>query len=161
MKALVVYDSFFGNTEKVAQAIGAALAAHGDVEILRAGDLKPEDLVDLTVLAVGSPTRQFRPSGATSEFLKGIPKQGLNGVKVAAFDTRFTEQEIKGTSGVLAFFVGIFGYAAEPISKKLEKKGGDVVMPPEGFYVDGVEGPLQEGELERAAEWAVQILAGH
>jgi hypothetical protein len=62
-------------------------------------------------------------------------------------------------SSVLPFFVRMFGYAAKPISDKLEGKGGEVVMPPEGFYVEGVEGPLQEGELERAADWARQIIA--
>ena len=55
--------------------------------------------------------------------------------------------------------VNVFGYAAEPIGDKLEGKGGEPVISPEGFYVDGTEGPLTEGELERAADWARHILA--
>jgi hypothetical protein len=58
----------------------------------------------------------------------------------------------------LSKLVNVFGYAAKPISDRLEKKGGELVVSPEGFYVDGTEGPLTEGELERAADWARQIL---
>ena len=57
------------------------------------------------------------------------------------------------------FFVRLFGYAAKPIADRLQKRGGVLVVPPEGFYVEGTEGPLQEGELERASEWARRIVA--
>ena len=56
-------------------------------------------------------------------------------------------------------FVKLFGYAAEPIAARLEKKGGELAVPPEPFYVGGTEGPLLEGELERAEDWARQIAA--
>ena len=158
MKALVVYDSVFGNTGKIAQAIGNALGSQEHVEIVQVSDVKPEQLAGLTLLIVGSPTRQFSPTGATTSFLKSIPKNGLEGVKVAAFDTRFTVSEIEKVR-ILAFFVRIFGYAAKPIADRLEKKGGELVIPPEGFYVGDTEGPLLEGELERAANWAKQIIA--
>ena len=46
-------------------------------------------------------------------------------------------------------FVKIFGYAAKPIADRLTKKGGNLAVPAEGFYVGGTEGPLLEGELER------------
>jgi flavodoxin len=155
---MVVYDSQFGNTGQIAQAIGDTLGSQDDVEIIRVSDVGPEQLAGLGLLIVGSPTQKFRPTAATTNLLKGIPKSGLKGVKVAAFDTRFTMSEIEKSS-VLPFFVRMFGYAAKLISDKLEGKGGEVVMPPEGFYVEGVEGPLQEGELERAADWARQIIA--
>jgi len=57
-------------------------------------------------------------------------------------------------SSVLRFIVKTGGYAAKSIANRLKKKGGDLIMPPEGFLVTGEEGPLQEGELERAADWA-------
>ena len=60
---------------------------------------------------------------------------------------------------ILAFLVRLFGYAAEPIADRLQKKGGVLAVPPEAFYVSETEGPLLEGELERAGEWAKQILA--
>jgi flavodoxin len=158
MKALVVYDSFFGNTEQIAQAIGHALGSPEDVEIVRVSNVKPEQLTGLKLLIVGSPTRGFRPTPAISNLLKSIPKNGLKGAKVAAFDTRFTVSEIEKVR-ILAFFVRIFGYAAKPIADRLEKKGGELAIPPEGFYVGDTEGPLLEGELERAADWAKQIIA--
>ena len=158
MKALVIYDSVFGNTEQIAQAIGNALGSQEDVEILRVSNVKLEQLTGLKLLIVGSPTRQFRPTAAINNLLKRIPKNGLKGVKVAAFDTRFTMSAIE-KSPVLPFFVRLFGYAAKPISDRLKKKGGELIIPPEGFFVEGVEGPLKEGELERAADWAKQIIA--
>jgi flavodoxin len=158
MKAMVVYDSQFGNTEMVARAIGEALAAQVDVEVVRVGDARPERLDGVALLVVGSPTQRFSPLPATTDFLKSIPQGSLQGVKVAAFDTRLTEDEVNRVR-ILAFFVRIFGYAARPIADRLQKKGGELAVPPEGFYVAGTEGPLLEGELERAAGWARQILA--
>ena len=158
MKAMVAYDSAYGNTEQVARAIGDALGPQEDVETLRVGEVTPERLTGVSLLVVGCPTQKFSPTGATTHLLKSIPKDGLKGVKVAAFDTRFTEAEIEKVK-ILAFIVRIFGYAAEPIADRLKKKGGELAVPPEAFYVSGTEGPLLEGELERAGEWAKQIVA--
>jgi len=158
MKALVVYDSAYGNTAKIAQAIGDALGAQADVETLKVSDANPGQLTSADLLVVGSPTQKFRPTGAITKLLKSVPAGGLTGVKVAAFDTRFTESEINKVR-VLAFFVRIFGYAAKPIGDRLVKAGGQLVIPPEGFYVGDTEGPLLEDELERAADWARKILA--
>jgi flavodoxin len=158
MKALVVYDSEFGNTEIVARAIGEVLGSEGEVEVRRVSDVQPEGFEGLDVLVVGSPTQQFNPTKATSSFLKGIPRNDLSGIKVAAFDTRLTVEEIEETA-ILAFFVRIFGYAAKPIGNALKKKGGELAIPPEGFLVKGMKGPLVEGELERAEAWAREIIA--
>ena len=158
MNAMVVYDSAFGNTEEVAQAIGRALGPLGEVEVVRVGEVKPAHFAGLSLLVVGSPTQKFRPLPAISNWLKGIPSRGLDGVKVAAFDTRIPQSKIDEV-GILAFFVKIFGYAAKPIADRLVKKGGRLVVAPEGFYVGDTTGPLLEGELERAAEWARQIAA--
>ncbi len=122
MKTLIVYDSFFGNTEQVARAIGDTLGAQSEVTVLQVGDVIPEHLTGLTLLIVGSPTRAFSPSPATKEFLAHIPRQSLRGVKVAAFDTRVALSDVN--SRVLSVFVRIFGYAAQPIANQLVKKGG-------------------------------------
>jgi flavodoxin len=156
VNAMVVYDSMYGNTGKVAEAIASALGSPEDVQLRKVDEARAEQLAGVTLLIVGSPTQKFSPTGATTRLLKSIPNNGLQGVKVAAFDTRFTESEI-GSNRILAFFVSIFGYAAEPIAERLKKKGGDLVVPPEGFYVGGTEGPLLEGELERATAWAQEI----
>jgi flavodoxin I len=152
VKALVVYDSVYGNTEKVAQAMATAL----ECEAHRVATVTPEQLTGLDVLIVGSPTQAFQPLKPVKAFLKGIPAGKLNGIKVAAFDTRMDVKKVG--NAVLTVFAKLFGYAAEPIGKQLVKKGGIQAVPPEGFLVEGSEGPLQEGELERAAEWAKRVL---
>jgi flavodoxin len=158
MKALVVYETFFGNTERIARAIGEGLGSPEEVQVRQVGDVKPEQLVQLTLLVVGSPTRAFRPTPATKAFLRAIPQGALQGVRAAAFDTRIDTGDIK--SSALRFMVNLFGYAAKPIAKRLGKKGAQLVAPGEGFCVAESEGPLKEGELERAAAWARQIAAG-
>ena len=156
MKALIIYDSVYGNTEKVAQAISNELGSPGEVTVLRVGDVKPEHLVNLDLLIVGSPTQAFNTTAAIKKLVASIPRQGLKGVRVAAFDTRISIDDFN--SRILPPMVKIFGYAAKPIADRLEKKGGELVIPPEGFFVAGTEGPLKEGELERAATWAQQIM---
>ena len=155
VKTLVIYDSVYGNTEKIARAIGGALGAPDEVKVLRVGEVQPEDLAGVDLLVVGSPTQKFRPLPAASALLKGLPAQGLKGVRVAAFDTRLEMDDSQ--PAVLRFFEKIFGYAAEPLADGLKKKGARLVVPPEGFIVKGVEGPLKDGELERAAEWGRKI----
>lgn len=156
MKVLIVYDSVFGNTEQVARAISKALGSTASAETLRVGDVKPEHLSGLGLLIVGSPTRGFRPTKPITGFLNGIPTDGLKGVKVAAFDTRISTADVR--SRFLNVMVKLFGYAAKPIADGLEKKGGLLAAPPEGFFVKDTEGPLKEGELERAAAWAKRLV---
>jgi flavodoxin I len=153
MKALVVYDSVFGNTEQIAQAIGNAFGSQADVATVQVSSVKPEHLAGLELLVVGSPTRGFRPTEAITNFLKNT---SINGIKVAAFDTRFSEDDVE--SFALRLLIRLGGYAAKRIANRLKKSGGELIAPPEGFFVKDTEGPLKEGELERAADWARQIL---
>ncbi|MGD2103951.1 MAG: flavodoxin domain-containing protein [Anaerolineae bacterium] len=156
---MVVYDSVHGNTEQVAGAVAEALAgafgAPEAVEASRVTEAEPEQLEGLDILVVGAPTHAFRPSPATRTFLRSIPGRSLDGVRVAAFDTRLAVEDVN--SAVLTFLVRLFGYAAKPIADSLSNKGGDLVLPPEGFIVMDTEGPLREGELERAAGWAQEL----
>lgn len=161
MNGLILYDSMYGNTENIAQAIGGTFGPQDDIAMLRVGDVKPDHFTGLNLLIVGSPTQRFRPTIAISNLLKGIPQNSLKGVKVAAFDTRLTWSEISKTP-VLAFFVKLSGdnaYAARSMTNSLKKKGGELIVPPEGFFVEGMKGPLIQGELERAAVWAKRIIA--
>ena len=155
MKARIVYDSVFGNTEKVAQAMGDALASRMDAAVFKVGEIDPDQVTDAQILIVGSPTRAFSPTPNTRSFLKQIPGNGLEGVMVAAFDTRVSLDDVD--SAILNVFVKLFGYAAKPIAKRLQRRGGNLVLEPEGFIVNGTEGPMKEGELERAAAWARQV----
>jgi len=76
---------------------------------------------------------------------------------VAAFDTRFKADELD--SAGLRFVAKTGGYAAKCIASQLKKAGGNLVVPPEGFYVEDTEGPLKAGEFERARNWVIQLLA--
>ena len=140
-----------------ARAVGDALAAHADVQTLRVGDVKPEHLTGLSLLIVGSPTRAFSASPATKAWLKALVPNSLSGVKVTAFDTRADMNDVN--SRALTAFVKLFGYAAEPIAAGLTKRGGMLVIPAEGFFIKDKEGPLKDGEIERATAWGRQIAA--
>ena len=144
MKVLIVYDSVYGNTEKIAKAIGGAIT--GEVKVLRAGDVNASALESVDFLIVGSPTQGGRPTPAIQDFLSKLSEPTIKGISVAAFDTRFSTR-----------WVGIFGYAAGKIGVNLKEKGGNLAASPEGFFVEGTKGPLKEGELERAASWAKEI----
>jgi flavodoxin len=88
MNILIVFDSFFGNTEKIAKAIGAALQSTHDVTVVRA-DIASEQLVQKAdAVIVGSPTLRWQATEATMEFLKNLPEGCLQGRRTAAFDTR-------------------------------------------------------------------------
>jgi len=145
MKTLVVYDSVHGNTEKIARAIGDAIT--GEVKVLRVGEVSSSELETFDLLIVGSPTHGGRPTQAIRDFLNEAPVSAIEGTNVAAFDTRVTSRLAR-----------IFGYAAGRIAGSLKRKGGNLIASPEGFFVKGTEGPLKEGEIERAAGWAKEIV---
>ena len=155
MKALVVYDSFFGNTEKIAKAIGGALGDSKDVTVSKVNEADAGMLKGVNLLVAGSPTRAFSPTPAIRAFIAKLPANSLAGVKVSAFDTRIKIDE--KTPGILRFFAGIFGYADKALLRGLLRKGGVQALPSEGFFVLGSEGPLAEGELERAAAWGKKL----
>ncbi len=158
MKALIIYDSVWGNTEKIARAIaeGAGAAAGGaEVRVLKAAEAKPEDFAGKDLVIVGSATQKFG-SLPTMRMLAGkIPAGALKGARVAAFDTRL--DVAKTQSRLLKVLAGLFGYSAEKLGKALVRKGGVQAAKPEGFFVDGTQGPLSAGELERAAAWGRKI----
>ena len=148
MKTLVIYDSVFGNTQKLAEA----MAGMPDTQAVKVADLKLEALAGIGLLIMGSPTRGFKPTPALVEWLKNLPDNALNGVMAAAFDSRISEDKDK--SKALRFMMKKFGYAGSDIEKGLKKKGAAVISPAEGFFVDESEGPLSEGEEARAVAWA-------
>ena len=152
METLIVYDSFFGNTEQIARMVAGAIDGS---KALRVSKVKPPDMESIDLLIVGSPTRGFMASEAIQVFIKDIPDNTLKGMKVTAFDTRLPAGEVgKG----LRLLMKVGGYAAPRIVQVLKKKGGTLIAPPEGFFVKDREGPLKEGELERAASWANGIV---
>ena len=152
MKACVIYDSMYGNTQKIAQAIGEGLT--GEVKVVRIGEADQSELKTCDLLILGSPVHGGRATPALDTFIKQLPANSLEGISVAAFDTRF-ESEEQGVG--LRLLMSVIRYAAQRIAKALEKKGGVLVAEPEGFIVENKEGPLKQGELERATKWASQL----
>lgn len=140
MKVLIIYDSKFGNTEKVARAMGEAL----DGQVVVVQDVKPDEVNVFDLVIIGSPTHGGFPTEGIHELVKD--KAALAGLKTAAFDTR-TDRTI-------------FGYAAPKIARNLEKNRANLLASPEGFFVEGKKGPLREGELGRAAAWAKKVAEG-
>jgi len=106
-------------------------------------------LRDVDLLFIGAPTQGGRPTQPVQDFLKKIPESDIKNINIATFDTRIS-----------AKWVGIFGYAAGRIAKALKKKGAALVSDPAPFFVLGKEGPLKDGELERAAAWAREVISG-
>ena len=70
MKAVVVYDSKYGNTEQIARAVAEALGTGGDVRAVRGGAVAPADIRDVDLLVVGSPTHAWGPTGAIKAFVQ-------------------------------------------------------------------------------------------
>ena len=77
--------------------------------------------------------------------LEGFPRRTLKGICAGAFDTRYHMSAWKS------------GSAAHRIASKLKRAGASLIVEPESFFVAEREGPLEEGELERAAGWAEEI----
>jgi Flavodoxin domain len=161
MKAVVLYESSFGNTRQVALAIGLALSEHdAEVEVCSVDDLIPE-LADVDLLVVGAPTHVHglsseRSRRAAIEQGAGRSEPGIGvrgffaqspmvmGVRAAAFDTRIDRSPI------------LTGSAARSIAKRLERAGAVLVAQPESFFV-ATGNTLLPGELERAGEWAAAL----
>jgi hypothetical protein len=125
--------------------MGEAIGA--DVKPPLFGSVSGAELGSYDLLIVGSPTQQGKELSTITILLEAIPDNGLKYTRVAAFDTRHKWR-----------WVGIWGYAAPRIAGLLKAKGGDLVVPPEGFIVNSTKGPLFNGELDRAGAWAKSLL---
>lgn len=142
----VVYDSQFGNTERVARAIASTLREFGTARAIHVDHVHTAALQNVDLLILGCPTHGFRPTLAMQSFLIHITRETLNNIAVACFDTRF--------HGVL------WKHSAAPqMVKQLRSMGIEPIVPPESFFVMTMkkEGPLLVGEVKRAANWASDI----
>ena len=159
MRALVVYESMFGNTGQVARAVADGIAEHMAVDVVTVTEAPAplEELVDLVV--VGGPTHAFSMTrhntredavrqGAHADPATGIREwldrlhTGPHSEAVATFDTRVAKVK------------HLPGSAAKAAAKVLRREGySHAVTGPESFWVEDVPGPLLDGELDRAREW--------
>jgi len=146
MNTLVVYDSQYGNTQRIAQAIADTLRAFGQVQTVRVDPAHPVELQGVDVLVLGWPTQGFRPTPTMQSLLERLSSQSLSGLAVACFDTRFRRWLWKSC-------------AAPHMDRQLRTMGVESIVPPESFLVKAMkkEGPLLAGEGERAANWALGV----
>jgi flavodoxin len=161
MKALVVYESMFGNTEQIAHAVADGLRESVDVQLAEVADAPAEPEVALIV--AGGPTHAFSMSrentradaiskGASEgeqefglrEWLSALPS-GQHTEKMATFDTKVKSMR------------HLPGSAAKSAAKAARRHGYESVSKAESFYVDDVYGPLLDGEVDRAREWGRQL----
>ena len=142
MNALVVYDSQYGNTELIAEAIVNALKEYGQARAIRADRADADQLRSADVVILGCPTQGWRPTRSMQSLLAHVPADVWPEVSAVAFDTRFHWPRF------------LSGSAARGISKRVAQLGARLVAPAESFFVTGKTGPLQDGELERAGRWA-------
>ena len=163
MKALVVYESMFGNTEQIARAIARGLAKAAEVDVVEVSEAPPKPDADVDLVVAGGPTHAFsmsRPTtradaidrGATEgergfglrEWIDALPA-GRHTEEIATFDTRVrTMRHLPGS-------------AAKGAAKAAHRHGYQSAAPAESFYVEDIEGPLLNGELERAEAWGQQL----
>jgi len=146
MKALIIYDSTFGNTEHIAQAIAQKLREHSSVQLVTVEEAGRLDLKETHLLLLGCPTQYYNLTPAVRAFLENIPRGTLQGVMAAAFDTRYRMS------------IWLSGTAAWDIAWHLQEAGASLILPPKSFFVAGIRGPLDEGEPERGMQWATTLL---
>ena len=162
--ALVVYESMWGNTEKVARAVAEGLASEYRVEVHEVGDAPASPTADVELIVVGGPTHAFSLTRASTrqdarrqgadhggdtglrEWLDGLPS-GEHPQHVATFDTRVEKMR------------HLPGSAAKSAARVAHRHGYERAVAAESFYVADTDGPLIDGELERASAWGRRIAA--
>jgi hypothetical protein len=161
-RALVVYESVFGDARAIAHAIAEGLSTSIRADVVAAADAPAEIDADVRLLVVGGPNHAFgmpRPStreGAVKQHGAIIPdtSSGLHewldtirlprdGVAAVAFDTRGTGHPM----------LSKMDHAARTEEKLLDRAGAGIMAPAEHFAVADTKGPLVEGEEDRARRW--------
>lgn len=166
MKALVVYESMFGNSERVARAVAAGLEEYGDVLLRDVAAGAPGEIpVGVDLLVAGGPTHAMSMSRSSTredavrqgagqglvarglrEWLTDAPED-LEGLPFTTFDTRVSRVR------------RLPGSAAKGAARALRRRHGHPLAAPESFFVGDVAGPLAPDEVERATAWGRDIAA--
>lgn len=144
-KVLVVYDSVYGNTEKIARALAEGVQSSGvEVNLVKTNDVDLGKLGDYDLLAFGAPTQAFGIYKAMKDLLERLKTiEGLKGKKGFAFDTKLKSR--------------LAGSAAKGIEQRLTDLGLTMVKPRASAVVKGREGPLEEGEEEKFKQIGAEL----
>lgn len=167
-RALVVYESMFGNSHAVAEAVACGLSTGLDAKAVPVHRVDAADIAAADLLIVGGPTHVHGMAGAMSRksAIQAGEEEGVeleesataeptlrtwlpgldgDGRRAAAFDTRVDRTPM------------LTGSAARGIAKRLRKHGFVLAADSNSFFVDGTTGPLADGELERAERWGAGL----
>jgi flavodoxin len=145
MNTLVIYESQFGNTKRIAELIGKELGVYGSVRITSFAEYEPALLAGVDLVLVGAPTQAHGMTADMRRFVDNFVARP-EGIRAAAFDTR-----VKGPQF-------LWGSAAREISVRLDRNGFRVVTDPESFLVTLSKEPvLHDGEDEHAKLWADDV----
>jgi flavodoxin len=144
-KAIVIYESMFGNTKRAAEAIVEGMKGAGaEASLSTPKELDPNQLTDFDAIIVGSPNHMGGATSGIKKFIDKLGKLKLEGKLVAVFDT-------------------YVGREYEKAMKKMEKQIGNkapglkLTSPGLSIRVEGVRGPIEEGELSKCKEFGVII----
>ena len=131
-KAVVLFDTKFGNTEKIAKALASGIGKQGiDVDCINIENFQIDRLEEYDLIAIGGPTHGFGITAPMKIFVKKLESLNLKNKSAFAFDTRTGSR--------------FWGSAAKGIEKRLKGVGIAIVKPRSSAIVKGLKGPLQEG----------------
>ena len=152
MKGIVVYDTSYGNTKKIAETIAETLKeSEVEVDLFYVKDVKKLIEKDYDFFVLGSPTKFGTMSFAIRGFLGKVNKEQWTSKPFAAFDTENPENIEKARVEKKEWS------AAEKISEKLRDKKMNQMLPVLKALVLGWKGPLKEGEIERTKDYAREL----
>lgn len=168
MKAVIVYESMFGNTEAFARVVAEALSDAGaDVRVTDVRSASCDDLAGSALLVVGAPTHAFSMSRPTTRH--DAVKQGADAARevlgvrewLATLDGAFPSREDRPAAAVFDTRVEkvrrLPGSAARRAGRVLRAQGFRLVAEPVSFYVDDTVGPPSPGEVDRARGWTAEL----
>ena len=147
MKGIVIFDTSYGNTRTIAETTSETLKESGiEVDTCYVKDVKKLSAKDNEFLVLGSPTKFGTMSFTVRGFLGKVKSQEWMNKPFAAFGTENPENIERKE-----------GSAAEKIAEKLREKQMNQILPVLKAAVLGMKGPLQEGEIERAKDYAREL----
>jgi flavorubredoxin len=160
MKAIVVYESHWGNTAAIARAIAEGIGP--DARAMSTAEATAEVVSAADLIVAGAPLLGFNlptdtmVKGLSSETAKGGPAPDLSHPTMRAWLDALPESAGRAA----AFETKISwspGSASKAILGRLKEKGYREAAKPERFVVKDRYGPLKEGELERAKAWGAEL----
>jgi len=161
MKALVVYESHYGNTEKIAEAIAEGIGP--EAEAVNTTEATPDLVAQAELVVAGAPVMAFRLP--TDSMLQTLPKDAKAPISpdVSHPSLRDWLETLPASHAAAASFETRLrwspGGATGAIDERMHKAGFRTIAKAGKFVITGSYGPLREGEVERAREWGATLAA--